>query len=84
VPPLSDKDVRRSERFKNKNNGFKSSTCSDRRCISYSPSPPILSSKLIKNLGVEFCKKDPDSLSDEALQKKKRSPIATSQGKEEG
>jgi len=29
-PPLSDQEVRRSERFKKKSNGFKSSTCTDK------------------------------------------------------
>jgi len=75
-PPLSDQDVRRSERFKNKNNGFKSSTCTDRRCISCSPSPPILSTKLIQNLGVQFCKMDAEDLTEEALTRKKRRTAA--------
>lgn len=79
-PPLSDKEVRRSERFKNKNNGFKSSICSDRRCISCCPTPPILSTKLIKNLGTQFCKMDPADLSDEALLKKKRKMAPIGQG----
>lgn len=70
--PLSDKEIRKSERFKNKSNGFKLTTCSDRRCISCSPKPPILSAKLIKNLGTQFCKMDPANLTDEALLKKKR------------
>jgi len=39
-PPLSENELRRSERFKQKNNGLKSSICSDRRCISCSPCPP--------------------------------------------
>jgi hypothetical protein len=40
LTPLSEKDVR-SERFKNKNNGFKSSSCSNKRCICCSPSPRL-------------------------------------------
>lgn len=71
-PPISENEVRRSERFKLKNNGFKSSTCSDRRCIYCCPSPPIMSNKLIQNLGSHFCKMDPDELSEEALSKNKR------------
>jgi hypothetical protein len=59
LTPLSEKEVRTSERFKNKNNGFKSSSHSDKRCICCSPSPPTMSTKLIKNLGIQFCKKDP-------------------------
>lgn len=74
-PPISDKEVRRSERFKHKNKGFKSSTCSDRRCISRSPSPPILSTKLIQNLGTQFCKMDPEDLIEEALTKKRKATV---------
>jgi len=75
-PPLSNQEVRRSKRFKNKSNGFKSSTCTDKRCISCSPSPPILSTKLIQNLGVQFCKMDVEELTENALAKKKRRTAA--------
>ena len=79
---LSDTEVRRSDRFKGKNNGFKSSICSDRRCFSCSPSPPTMSTKLIKKLGVELCKMDQGSLSEEALLKKKKRATAVGKGKQ--
>ena len=39
-----------------------------------------MSVKLIKTLGVQFCKMDPASLSDEALLKKKRKVTAIGDG----
>lgn len=74
--PISDSEVRRSERLTHKSNGFKSTSCSDKRCISCSPAPPLLSNKLIQKLGTDFCKMDPAELSDEALARKKKKTSA--------
>jgi hypothetical protein len=70
--PIVESQVRRSERVKKDSNGFKPSGCSSKKCICCSPSPPTLSVKVIKNLGVQFCKMDAEELTDEALLNKKR------------
>jgi hypothetical protein len=73
--PLLDSEVRRSPRLKLNYNEFKPSICSDRRCTSCSP--PTLSTKVIRNLGVQLCGMDPEELNDEALVKsKKLAPIS--------
>lgn len=78
--PLSENDVRRSSRLKQLNNGFKPSSGGCKSCFACLPSPPTLSSKVIKNLGVQFCKMNLEDLSDEALCKKKQKPEPIKKG----
>lgn len=49
--PVVENEVRRSPRLKTVYNRSKPSICSDKKCLTCSPSPPTLSSKLIRNLG---------------------------------
>lgn len=73
--PVLEDEVRRSPRLKAVYNGFKPAVCSDRRCSSCSP--PTLSPKSIRNLGVQFCGMDPKGLDENALRRgKKLQPIA--------
>lgn len=51
--PIVDSEVRRSPRIKQTNNGSKPTGCSDRKCLACSPSP-TLSTKVIKNFGVQL------------------------------
>ena len=60
-----DSEVHRSDRLKHGNNGFKPTDCSSKRCATCNP--PILSTKVIRNLGVQFCSMDPEELSNEKL-----------------
>lgn len=55
-----------------------------KKCICCTPSPPTLSPKVIKNLGVQFCGLDEDQVSEEALmnKKKKTDPVAKIPSKE--
>lgn len=68
-------EVTRSPRLKEYNKGFKASTCTSKKCLACNPkpSPPDLSSDLIKKLGSTFCQIDKELLTDKALNKKCRS-----------
>lgn len=89
-----DTEVRRSDRLKIKSDGFKPSACARGNYVACHSEPPVLTPKMIKNLGTEFCKMAPKELSEEALGKKRKSaaPIgkgthkeaAKKQSKEEG
>ena len=82
--PIVDSQVRRSARVMKNNNGFKSSSCPDKRCFSCNPKPPTLSKAVILDLGMQLCDLDQAQLSDEALmssniKKKKTGQIARRQ-----
>ena len=76
-----DSQVRRSERIKLVNKGFKNSECTDRRCTSCNP--PTLSNKVIRSLGSQFCSLDQEELSENDLMKggNTRDPISKKKGK---
>lgn len=73
--PLVDNEVKRSPRFQMNNNGSKPIGFPNKKCLACSPSTPTLSSKAIRNLGVQLCEMDPEALDDGALKKKKRRPV---------
>jgi altronate dehydratase len=77
VAPVVESEVRRSPRLKEVCNNFKSNACLNRKCLSCNPDPPILSFKVIKKIGVDFCKVDKELLSEEALltKRKKQKPV---------
>jgi hypothetical protein len=79
---LSEKEVRRSERFKNKTNGFKPNSCTDRRCITCSPSLPTLSVQTLQNLGTNVGGLNLEEVSEERLAKKKIKAAAIEKKKE--
>jgi hypothetical protein len=68
--PLVSSEVRRCERLKVKQIGFKDDSCKTRDCFYCSIEPPTLSTKVIRNLGSDFCKISPLMMIDEALHKK--------------
>jgi hypothetical protein len=45
VVPVVDTGLRRSSRIKQVSGGYKTVTCSDRRCLHYTPNPPTLSTQ---------------------------------------
>ncbi|KAF8645965.1 hypothetical protein HU200_066058 [Digitaria exilis] len=57
-----DSTLRRSDRPKLTNRGFKASSCTDKKCFGCEMNPPTLSTSIIKNLGKDFCKIDPTKL----------------------
>jgi hypothetical protein len=75
---LVDIEVRRSARLREKAKGFKpcfgsKNNCS---CCAESPAPPSLSHRTIKELGVDFCKVDPQKLSLNSLSASRSSSVA--------
>lgn len=79
--PVVESEIRRSPRLKTVYNGSKPSVCSDRRCLACSPSPPTLSTKLIRNLGVQFCEMNPELLEDAVLKKGKKNQLVSKKKK---
>lgn len=77
LTPLVESQVRRSTRVKGITKGYKSDGCKDRNCIVCAAQPPSISSKVIINLGVNFCKVPIQELEDAALSKKpgKKQPV---------
>lgn len=80
--PLVITEGRRSNRLEGKFNGYENQTCSDRHCFTCSTSPPVISNKVIKSLGADFCKVASNKLTDKALSKKRKSKVAV--GAEQG
>lgn len=82
-PPLSKADVRRSQRLKLINKGFKSSSYKDKICLGCSSTPPTISPKVIRNLGASFCGIDPNELTTSKLNAKptkKKKSVKKSEG----
>ncbi|CAL4899272.1 unnamed protein product [Urochloa decumbens] len=67
-----DTDLRRSDRNRQQQKGFKHASCIDKSCLGCNSKPPTISPSLIKNLGASFCKIDPAKLTDEMLGKKRK------------
>ena len=65
-----DSDVRRSNRLKVRNKGFKQDSCGKTNYLSCSSEPPIISNFVIRDLGKELCQIDPEMLTDDFLMKK--------------
>lgn len=72
---MVDTEVRRSDRLKDQNNGYKRNNYPHKDCCACSGAPPTLSSSVIKNLRTKFCSMKPEALSKEALQKKEKKKV---------
>jgi hypothetical protein len=83
---LVDSELRRSLQIKAHNTGFKASGCGKKNCLGCDMDPPHLSSRVIRNLGSNFCKMDPAKLSDTTLRtsKTKDKVVGNKGNKEEG
>jgi hypothetical protein len=68
--PIVDTEVRRSERLKGKHQGYKSNSCLGRVCFCRNIEAPTLSTKVIRNLGKDFCHIPGEKLNEEMLKKK--------------
>lgn len=60
-------EVRRSPRLKENNKGFKANTCTGKKCLACSPSPPDLSLDMIKSFGSSYCQIEEELLTEKAL-----------------
>lgn len=72
---MVDSLLRRSTRLREVNNGFKASSCSNRKCLACTPNPPTLSIQTLQLLGSDICKLNQEEVSEEALIKKRRQSI---------
>lgn len=72
LTPIVDSQVRRSERVKQINNGFKAPGCVSKKCFCCNQSPPTLSPKVIRNLAVQFCGMNEEEVNEAALMNKKK------------
>jgi len=70
--PIVDSEVRRSNRVKEKCNGFKTSQCKIANCLGCSVKPPILQEEQLRNIGTSLCQIPQDQLEEGALNKKKK------------
>jgi hypothetical protein len=69
APPVSS-EVRRTERIKSNNRGYKPKSCLSKNCFCCSTEGPTLSTKFITNLGSDFYKILVTKLSEDGLKKK--------------
>jgi hypothetical protein len=80
LTPIVDTEVRRSNRVKELHQGFKSADGSHKKCAHCHP--PTLSSKMIKNLGMQFCSMKEEDLEDDKLNKGgSKGPVAKKKSK---
>jgi hypothetical protein len=73
INPLVETAFRRSPRIKEKNGGFKHSSCAAKGCLACSSVPPAVSLKMIKSVGEKVRLIPSDKLSDKALKSKPKS-----------
>jgi hypothetical protein len=74
APIIVESELRRSKRLKESRVGFRHGACPKRNCLMCQHNfdgPPLLSSKVIRNLGSRFCNLSDDDLSKRRLKKKK-------------
>lgn len=76
-PPISEADLRRSDRIHNQNKGFKSSICKEKNCLGCSPNPPVLSPSVVRDLGATFYNIEASKLSDANLNAKSVKEVVT-------
>jgi hypothetical protein len=78
TPPV-EPEARRSPRIRSRNEGFKHNSCASRSCLACTALPPPISPKVMTTVGKDFCKMNPDEVSEESLSKKSKGklPIST-------
>ena len=62
--PLVETQVRRSDRIKRDNNGYRRKSCDASSCLPCNAIPPIVQHKVVKNLTKTFCKVSEDEAQD--------------------
>ena len=70
--PLVETEVRRSDRIKKDNAGYKRNSCSNNNCLPCNVVPPIIQKSVVKNLTASFCKVAEGELEDKLAKKPKR------------
>lgn len=67
--PLVETEVRRSTRLRTQKSGFMRKTYVDKHCLACDVKPLLLSSKIIKNLCINYCKVSPEAVTEDKLAK---------------
>jgi hypothetical protein len=76
-------EVRRSPRIVMLNDGYKSHVnCSDKNCLTCNAVPPIVNSKVVKNLAMSFCKV-PEEAATRKVLKSSKATTGESKNKDE-
>jgi hypothetical protein len=69
---LVESEVRRSPRLVLLNDGYKNhANCSDKHCLTCNAAPPMINSKVVKNLAISFCKVPEETVDKKILKKNK-------------
>lgn len=71
VSPLVEIEVCRSTRLKIQKGGFKHKTCDDKRYWPCDSIPHLLSTKIIRNLCIDYCKVPPEEATEDKLAKER-------------
>jgi hypothetical protein len=88
--PLVETEVRRSPRLVLLNDGYKNhDNCVDKSCLTCNAAPPLINTKVVKNLASSFCKVQEDGLEKRLLRKnkmdtKKKAPGTTQEASAPG
>jgi hypothetical protein len=70
--PLVESEVRRTPRLVLLNDGYKNhANCSDKHCLTCNAAPPIINTKVVKNLAMSFCKVQEETVEKRILKKNK-------------
>jgi hypothetical protein len=70
---LVETELRRSPRLVLLNDGYKNHKyCADKNCLTCNAAPPIMSSKVVKNLAMSFCKVSEETVEKNILKKNKQ------------
>ena len=70
--PLVETEVRRSDRIKKDNAGYKRNSCPNNNCLPCNAVPPTIKKSVVKNLTAPFCKVSEGELEDMLAKKPKR------------
>ena len=70
--PLVETEVRRSDRIKKDNAGFRRNSCSNNNCLPCNAAPPIIQKSVVKNLTASFYKVAERELEDKLAKKPRR------------
>ena len=76
LTPLVEPKVRRSDRIKKDNAGYKINSCSNNKCLPCNDVPPIVQKSVVKNLTASFYKVAERELEDKLAKKPKRRQYA--------
>ena len=70
--PLAESEVRRSDRIREENKGFRRNSCNNSTCLPCNAMPPIINPKVVQNLTSKFCKVSEEELHGKLSKKPKK------------